>query len=240
MKSPTKSARYVAYYRVSTDRQGQSGLGLDAQRKAVMDYLNGGRWDLLGEFVEVESGKRNARPELARALAMCKEKGATLVIARLDRLARNLHFISGLMESGVEFVAVDMPNANRLTVQIMAAVAEDVGRRISQNTEQALAAAKRRGVILGSYAKAWRGKIRPDVRERALAFAPHVAAIRADGHTTVRAITEQLNARGVKSHHGARWHVPAVFRLLRAIDGKTRQRPARRVAKGKPAQVAAA
>jgi hypothetical protein len=114
----------VAYYRVSTDRQGRSGLGLDAQRKAVMDYLNGGAWELIGEFTEVESGKHSDRPELAKALASCRKQRARLVIARLDRLSRNLAFIATLMESGVEFVAVDNPTANKLTVHILAAVAQ--------------------------------------------------------------------------------------------------------------------
>jgi hypothetical protein len=104
--------KFVAYFRVSTDRQGKSGLGLDAQREAVMNYLNGGRWSLVDEFTEVESGKRSDRPELEKALAACKKLKAKLVIAKLDRLSRNLAFIAALMESGVEFVAVDIPHAN--------------------------------------------------------------------------------------------------------------------------------
>src|SRR5215218_5506994 len=121
--SPKSSARrFVAYYRVSTDRQGKSGLGLEAQRKAVLDYLNGGAWELVGEFTEVESGKRSDRPELERALEACRRQKAKLVIAKLDRLSRNLAFIATLMEAGVEFVAVDNPHANKLTVHILAAV----------------------------------------------------------------------------------------------------------------------
>src|SRR4051794_26225531 len=118
------NGRFVAYYRVSTAKQGQSGLGLEAQKAAVQQYLNGGSWALAGDFVEVESGKRKNRPQLNAALALCKKQKATLIIAKLDRLARNLHFISGLMEARIEFLAVDNPNANRLTVQILAAVAE--------------------------------------------------------------------------------------------------------------------
>jgi DNA invertase Pin-like site-specific DNA recombinase len=114
-------AKFVAYYRVSTQRQGRSGLGLDAQRKAVADHLNGGHWRIVAEFTEIESGKRSDRPKLAEALKACRVLGATLIIAKLDRLARNVHFISGLMESGVEFTAVDFPQANRLTVHILAA-----------------------------------------------------------------------------------------------------------------------
>src|SRR2546428_13319549 len=116
--------RFIAYFRVSTDKQGKSGLGLEAQRTAVLDYLNGGRWSLVQEFVEIESGKHNERPQLAAALAACKKHKARLVIAKLDRLSRNLAFIATLMESGVEFVAVGNPHANQLTVHILAAVAE--------------------------------------------------------------------------------------------------------------------
>ena len=117
------TGRFVSYLHVSTQRQGRSGLGLAAQREAVRSYLDGGRWRLVGEFVEIESGKRNDRPELARALAECRLRKATVIIAKLDRLARNVHFVSGLMESGVDFVAVDFPQANRLTIHILAAVA---------------------------------------------------------------------------------------------------------------------
>src|SRR6185369_9410255 len=146
-------SKFIAYYRVSTERQGKSGLGLDAQRTAVLDYLNGGGWKLLGEFTEVETSKgRNAlacRPQLRAALEACRKQKATLLIAKLDRLARNVHFISGLMESGVEFVAVDMPQANRFVVHILAAVAEQEAEAISKRTKAALAAARARGTKLG-------------------------------------------------------------------------------------------
>jgi DNA invertase Pin-like site-specific DNA recombinase len=135
---------------ISTDKQGERGDGIDAQRKAVTDYLNGGSWELLGEFVEVESGKRNHRAELAKAIAACKKHKAKLVIAKLDRLARNVHLISGLMESKVDFVCCDMPDANRLTIHILAAVAEHEREMISERTRAGLAAAKKRGVVLGN------------------------------------------------------------------------------------------
>src|SRR5262245_1440145 len=143
--------KFIAYYRVSTKRQGRSGLGLEAQRKAVEDYLNGGRWQLVKEFTEVESGKRTDRPELAKAFAACRAYGAKLVIAKLDRLSRNAHFLLGLEKAGVDFVAADMPSINRLTAGIMALVAEEEGRAISKRTKDALAAAKRRGTKLGGY-----------------------------------------------------------------------------------------
>src|SRR5580700_11372561 len=144
-----KMASYVAYYRVSTDRQGASGLGLDAQRQAVARFIGAGQ--LVAEFTEIESGRRHTnRPRLLAALAECRKRRAVLLIARLDRLARNVAFIANLMESGVDFVAVDMPTANRLTIHILAAVAEHEREMISQRTKAALAAAKQRGTRLGN------------------------------------------------------------------------------------------
>jgi DNA invertase Pin-like site-specific DNA recombinase len=180
------AGNFVAYYRVSTQRQGRSGLGLEAQQKAVRDHLNGGNWRIVDEFTEVESGTRPGRPKLAQALKTCRALGATLIIAKLDRLARNVHFVSGLMESGVEFTAVDFPQANRLTVHILAAVAEHEAKMISERTKAALAAAKRRGVKLGGdrgarlTAKArqagWEARQTP-ANERAADLAPVVAEI---------------------------------------------------------------
>ena len=141
---------FVAYYRVSTKDQGQSGLGLEAQRKAVTDWLNGGDWSLVGEFVEVETGTRSDRPQLKLAIEAARRSGAKLIIAKLDRLARNVAFISTLMESDVEFVALDCPTANKFTLHILAAVAEHEAQLISQRTKAALEAAKARGVKLGN------------------------------------------------------------------------------------------
>jgi DNA invertase Pin-like site-specific DNA recombinase len=140
--------KFVAYFRVSTDRQGKSSLGLDAQREAVMHYLDGGSWQLVGEFTEVESGKHSDRPQLAAAVAACKKLRAKLVIAKLDRLSRNLAFIAAPMDSGVEFVAVDNPHANKLTVHILAAVAQHEREMIAERTRGALRAAKARGVTM--------------------------------------------------------------------------------------------
>ena len=141
--------KFVSYLRVSTDKQGQTGYGVDAQRAAVASYLNGGDWQLLGEFVEVESGKRNDRPELEKALAACRKQKAKLVIAKLDRLARNVALIANLMDGKVDFVCCDMPQANRLTIHVLAAVAEHEREMISDRTKAGLAAAKARGVKLG-------------------------------------------------------------------------------------------
>src|ERR687883_224153 len=142
--------KFVAYYRVSTERQGRSGLGLEAQQEAVRNYLNGGSWHLVAEVIEVESGKRSERPKLQEALRFCRMHGATLIIAKLDRLARNVAFVSNLMESGVEFTAGGFPTANRLTIHILAAVAEHEREMISARTKAALAAAKARGTRLGN------------------------------------------------------------------------------------------
>src|ERR1700684_861749 len=143
------NGKFVAYCRVSTAKQGASGLGLEAQQEAVRSYLNGGRWKMVDEVTEVESGKRNDRPALAGAFFPCRISKRTLIIAKLDRLARNVNFISNLMESGVEFTAVDFPQANRLTVHILAAVAEHEAAMISTRTKAALQAARARGVIFG-------------------------------------------------------------------------------------------
>src|SRR5262245_9850761 len=142
--------RFIAYYRVSTKRQGKSGLGLEAQRDAVQRHVAACGGKLIAEYTEVESGKLKDRPQLAAALSHARGKGATLVIAKLDRLARNVAFTSALMESGADFVCCDVPHANRLTIHILAAVAEDEATRISQRTTAALAAARRRGVKLGT------------------------------------------------------------------------------------------
>jgi DNA invertase Pin-like site-specific DNA recombinase len=207
---PKHSGKWVSYLRVSTDKQGESGLGLEAQRRAVGDYLNGGKWTLAAEFVEVESGKRSDRPQLAAALAACKKHKAKLVVAKLDRLARNVAFTAKLMESGVEFVAADMPFANKLTVHILAAVAEHEREMISSRTRDALAAAKARGVKLGGpkLAEALRNGSEAN-REKADQFAantrPVIEQIRKSGITSLRGIAAALNARGVPTARGGTW-----------------------------------
>ena len=125
-----ETRKFIAYYRVSTQRQGASGLGLEAQKASVIHFVNG-HGELTGDFTEIETGKRSDRPELLKAIAQAKRSGATLVIAKLDRLARNVAFISSLMDSGVDFVACDNPHANRLTIHILAAVAEDEARALA-------------------------------------------------------------------------------------------------------------
>lgn len=212
--------RFIAYYRVSTQGQGRSGLGLEAQRKAVLDYLNGGRWTLVSEFTEVESGKRSDRPKLAEAMRAAKRHKATLVIAKLDRLARSVAFISKIMEGDVDFVAVDMPMANRLTVHILAAVAEHEREMISQRTKAALAAAKARGTLLGNrlnieVAQSNSRKVRSKTAaDFVLNSIPIIKQIQATGLTSLTAIAGALNARGIRSARGGEWQPTQVKRVL--------------------------
>jgi len=211
--STATSKKYVSYFRVSTVKQGASGLGLEAQQSAVSTYLNS-ECEVVGEFVEVESGKRKNRPQLQAALAKCKKTGATLVIAKLDRLARNLHFISGLMEAKVDFVAADNPTANRLTVQILAAVAEDEARSISSRTKAALASAKARGTKLGVHGAILGAENSKRAAAVAVKMRPLIAELEAAGITSVRAIAAELNKRKIATSTGKQWHVPTVHRLL--------------------------
>jgi DNA invertase Pin-like site-specific DNA recombinase len=214
------AGRFVAYYRVSTAAQGRSGLGLEAQKAAVRSFLNGGSWTLLGEFTEVESGVHNDRPELAKALDACRLKGAALVIAKLDRLSRDAHFLLGLDKAGVDFIAADMPGANRMTVGIMAVVAEEERRMIAARTKAALAAAKARGVALGG----WKGGPKVDGRlgavanrDRAEAFANKLAPIMAEMERrplSLRQMAAELTAQGIQTPRGGQWTAAAVRAVL--------------------------
>jgi DNA invertase Pin-like site-specific DNA recombinase len=219
------TGNFVAYYRVSTQRQGRSGLGLEAQQEAVRDRLNGGNWRIVAEFTEIESGKRKDRPKLADALAACRVHGAKLIIAKLDRLARNVAFVSALMEAGVEFEAVDFPQANRLTIHILAAVAEHEAKAISDRTKAALAAAKRRGVKLGGYRAGARlttkarqagcEAVRARAAARATDLAPVVRELQAAGVTSLVGIAAALNERGIPTASGqGLWQAVQVSRVL--------------------------
>ncbi|MFG5121801.1 recombinase family protein [Methylorubrum sp. POS3] len=208
---------FVSYYRVSTARQGASGLGLDAQRAAVIAYTHGS--EIVAEFTEVESGKRADRPQLAAAIAYAKKHKAILVIAKLDRLARDVHVISGLMKSGVEFVATDLPMANKLTIHIMAAMAEHEAEMISERTKKALAAAKTRGTKLGGVrhdlANA-RSVQTEQAQMRRANVLPIVEQIRGAGVTTLNGIAGALNARGIKTPRGGEWSATQVSRVVGA------------------------
>ncbi len=219
-KSTENKGKFVAYYRVSTEQQGRSGLGLEAQKKAVLDFLNGGQWELVAEFTEIESGKKADRPELEAALKLCKRVKATLVIAKLDRLARNVHFISGLMERGVKFCAVEFPNADPFMLHVHAAMSEHERRLISARTKAGLERAKARGVKLGKHGAVLARENAAKAKAQARELKPVIAQLRKAGKVTVRAIMEELNGRGIKTTHGGTWHPQTVNVLLHRIDGK--------------------
>jgi DNA invertase Pin-like site-specific DNA recombinase len=206
------ASQFVAYYRVSTDRQGRSGLGLEAQQAAVRGYLSASA--PIAEFTEIETGKRNDRPQLNEALALCRKRKARLVIAKLDRLSRNLAFIAALMDSGVEFVAVDNPHANRLTLHILAAVAEHERHLIADRTRAALRAAKARGIRLGQNgADRLAPAYRAAAMERARQLAPVLAELKSAG-LSARRMAAELTARGVPTPNGAKWHGQTVRRMI--------------------------
>ena len=211
---------------VSTARQGKSGLGLEAQRKTIDDFAASRNAVIAARFTEVESGKRTDRPELLKALNLAKLTGATLVIAKLDRLSRNAAFLLTLRDSGVRFLACDMPEANDLTVGIMALVAQQEREAISRRTREALQAARARGVKLGNpngaaaLRRAGKGgaALRATVRANADAHAADLvdvlSDIRAQGHSTLRAMASELNSRGILTRRGGRWHVSNVKNLI--------------------------
>jgi DNA invertase Pin-like site-specific DNA recombinase len=212
--------RYISYLRVSTKRQGRSGLGLEAQQQAVRQFLNG-EYTLIAEYIETETGRGkdalDKRPVLREALAHAKRAKACLLIAKLDRLARNVHFISGLMETGVEFLACDLPTADRFMLHIYAAVAEQEGRAISERTRAALAAAKARGVKLGGPTieksrGAWHRETVQWLEELRIVVAPMV-----DKGMTQTAIAEALNRRGIAPRFGGKWTQAKVSKLLKRL-----------------------
>jgi len=208
---------FIAYYRVSTDRQGRSGLGLEAQRTAVSSYL-GPQHKLAAEFTEIETGKRDDRQELMKALAECKKQRARLIIAKLDRLARNLHFISGLMESGVEFVACDVPGANRMMLQILAVFAEHEREMISKRTKEALEAAKALGCRLGNPDPRFASllgskKIKVSADKFAMTVRPLVESLKRQG-LSLRSIAEEMNRRAIKTVRGGEWYATTVRNIL--------------------------
>jgi len=216
MRQPTQD--FIAYYRVSTDRQGASGLGLDAQRQAV--GLHVGTGQLIAEYTEIESGRRHTnRPQLLAALAECRKRRAVLLIARLDRLARNVAFIANLMESGADFVACDMPTANRLTIHILAAVAEHEREMISKRTKAALAEAKRRGTRLGNprIEEARRHAMRVHRQRRPAVEVLNLMSGWRAQDWTLRRIAEELNRLSIRPARGRQWYASSVRNQLRAV-----------------------
>jgi len=231
------SKSLVAYLRVSTRKQAASGLGLEAQRAAVAEYAAKAGGRVVAEYVEVESGKKAARPELASALSHCRAAKACLVVAKLDRLSRNVAFLSGLMEAGVEFVACDNPHANKFTVHVLAAVAEQEAKAISERTRAALAAAKKRGVKLGSARPGhWEGregkrlagsrrgvKRASEMRTQAAKTHNSMAVdaalkLRRQGMSWMEIATE-LNQRGLVTRRGNSWSKSSLFTAVKATAG---------------------
>ena len=215
MKNTTQPILWVCYYRVSTQRQGQSGLGLEAQQAAVGQFIRERGGTILAEVTETESGKKASnRPELQRALELCKKNRATLCIAKLDRLARNLAFIAGLLETNVDFVAADLPTKDRFMLHLQAAFAEEEGRRISVRTKEALAAAKRRGVVIGATGRELAKRHKAQAGATAQTYWPVVREMWGAGIMTIRAMRDELNRRGVASPGGGCWHVLNTHRLV--------------------------
>jgi len=225
----------VAYYRVSTTAQGRSGLGLEAQRAAVDTFCRGRECQLLAEYTEVESGRRNDRPELQKALLHAKVTGATLVIAKLDRLSRNASFLLQLQDSGVRFQAADMPEACHLTVGILALVAQQEREAISSRTRAALAAAKARGTVLGNpngaaaLRRAGRGNhaaidvLKAAADRHASDLGPVIDSLRVEGYSSLSSLAAALNERQMRTPRGRRWHPSSVRNLLARLEASTGQ-----------------
>lgn len=221
--------KLVIYRRVSTSQQGRSGLGLEAQLEAIKKYVSSIKGEVIATFTEEESGKLNSRPELAEALHLAKVTGATLVIAKLDRLSRNAAFLLNLRDSGVSFVAADMPHANNLTIGVMALVAQQEAEAISRRTKEALQAAKRRGKVLGNpngaaaLQRAAKGNsaavaaVAAKADKHADNLKPVIESLKSEGVISLGAIAAALNQRGMLTPRGGAWHKTSVKNLLARI-----------------------
>ena len=243
---PVDLKRFVLYFRVSTRGQEESGLGIEAQHRAIADYISRNPGEVLGEYTETETGKSiKKRPELRKALLHAKAANAILIIAKLDRLARNVAFVSALMESGQEFVACDIPTANKFTIHVLAAVAEEETRLISKRTKEALAVLKSQGVALGSARPGhWDGMtknglhsreeqrrlgcrkgreaaqqiVATEMMQRYEPIIPWIRELRESG-CTLQAIVDQLNLRGYLTRRGNRWSKASLHRLIKHYLG---------------------
>ncbi|WP_324806606.1 recombinase family protein [Sphingomonas sp. LY29] len=222
--------RVVTYFRVSTVTQGRSGLGLEAQRQSISEFCSGRSCEVLGEYVEIESGRRNDRPKLIQALRHAKVTGATLVVAKLDRLSRNAAFLLALRDSGAKLVAADQPNVNDMTIGILAVVAEAERKAISERTSVALKAAKARGTKLGNpngaaaIRRAGKGNgaaihaIRANADRHAADLADVIKDLQAEGRSSLRELAAGLNERRMRTPRGATWHATSVKNLLARVE----------------------
>ena len=212
-------ARYVAYFRVSTEKQGKSGLGLAAQRSLIERFLSAGD-EVVAEYVEVQSGKNDERIELWKAIHHAKRSDAKLLIAKLDRFSRKVSFIAGIMEQGIGLVVAEMPNATDFQLHIFAALAQEERRLISERTRNALAEAKKRGVVLGKYGKALADGNRREANERAEALRPVISPMIEAG-LSISEIARRLNADGIRTARGRRFHPQQVLSIVRRISTKS-------------------
>ena len=225
-----RQTKLIAYHRVSTAQQGSSGLGLDAQGTAIDCYASKVGGKVVGTFTEIESGKRNDRPQLEEALHLARVTGATLVIAKLDRLSRNAAFLLSLRDAGVKFVAADMPEANNLTVGIMALVAQEEREAISRRTKEALQAAKARGTKLGNpngasaLRRAGKGNVagvsalKDQAQDRAAMLQPVIHSLQSQGVVSLGALADALNRGGYQTPRGGTWHKTSVGNLLKRLE----------------------
>jgi DNA invertase Pin-like site-specific DNA recombinase len=208
----------IGYYRVSTQRQGKSGLGLEAQQAAVTNYCNTHDYELLSEVTEVKS-TRKSRIMLAEALALCKKLKATLVVAKLDRLGRDVEQIAGIVKSSVEIIVSDNPHANRFTIHILAAVAEEQRQKISDTTKEALLAAKKRGVVLGKNGRILSLINKKAADEFAAKLSPIIKRLKSRGIKSVRAICREFNRKGIPTYTGeGQWHPSTVYILMNRLN----------------------
>lgn len=215
------AVNFISYLRVSTTRQGEHGLGIEAQREAVLRYVQSTGGVLIEEHVEVETGRSATRPILLKSIARCRSTKATLLIARLDRLARSVSLISSLMDGGVDFVATDMPHANKFLIHILSAFAEHERTLISERTRAALAAAKRRGVVLGKNGRSLANQHKAEALLFALTLKEPITFAIARGCKTLAALATALNHSGYRTREGATWSPAGVQKLLRRLDIRT-------------------
>ena len=211
--------KFVGYFRVSSQKQGKSGLGLEAQKAAVNAYI--GDHQLVAEFTEVETGRNNERPILKEAIAVSKKNKATLIIAKLDRLSRNLAFIANLLDGNIDFIVADMPTANKMTLQMMAVIAEFEAKQISERTRLALKAAKARGVILGNKRnfeeaqKVGQRVMMMQAADHAAKVLPVIKELARNDASSLHRIADALNSRGIQTRRNAVWTGTAVRSIIR-------------------------